>query len=113
MGKGVAMEVPGMSQTKTWVLNVQNCKFMIRRIINKMSLKSNSNLVTIQADALDEFAWSNALRQYTGVVPYCPITMSASKRGSVCYGGRFVRGVYSCTVPCVSGDPKTTAREAF
>ena len=70
MGKGVAMEVPGMSQTEIPALNVQNCKFMIRRIINKMSLKSNSNLVATQAGALDEFAWSNALRQYAGVVPY-------------------------------------------
>ena len=84
MGKGVAMEVPGMSQTEIWVRNVQNCKFMIRRIINKMSLKSNSNLVATQADALDQFAWSNALRQYAGVVPYYPRTMPASKRGSVC-----------------------------
>ena len=41
-------------------------------------LKSNSNFVTIQPDALDQFAWSNALRQYPGFVPYCPITISAS-----------------------------------
>ena len=42
--------------------------------------KSNSKFVTIQADTLDEFAWSNALRQYAGIVPYCPITMLASKK---------------------------------
>ena len=92
MGKGVTMEVPGMSQTEIWALNVQNCKFMIRRIINKMSLKSNSNLVVTQADALDQFAWSNALRQYPGFVPYCPITMSASKPGGGYFQGGFVRG---------------------
>ena len=85
MGKGVTMEVPGMSQTEIWALNVQNCKFMIRRIINKMSLKSNSNLVVTQADALDQFAWSNALRQYPGFVPYCPSTVPAPRRGGCLY----------------------------
>ena len=39
------MEVPGMSQTEIWALNVQNCKFMIRRIINKMSLGNAQNQI--------------------------------------------------------------------
>ena len=57
-----------------------------QNVVRKRS-KSNSKCVTIQADALDEFAWSNALRQYAGVVPYCPITMSASIRGGRLRGG--------------------------
>ena len=66
---------------------------------NKMSLKSNSKCVTIQADALDQFAWSNALRQYAGVVPYYPITRSASILTHKPGGVKTRRGMYAgCTV---------------
>ena len=30
MGKGVATEVPGMSQTAIWALDVQNCILLLR-----------------------------------------------------------------------------------
>ena len=65
--------------------------------------KSNSKFVTIQADTLDEFAWSNALRQYAGIVPYCPITMLASKKaprsGVISVRVFFVPGECTISIP--------------
>ena len=80
MGKGVATEVPGMSQTAIWALDVQNCILLLRATPAQQQqnvVKIEFNLVAIQADALDEFAWPNALRQCAGFVPYCPIIMPA------------------------------------